>query len=378
MLFVEGVTQYAPEGDLMPPVQIPVMPAWISVGDYDNIFSYQKLATKGITVESRSLQAIIDDRDVFKPSEWGGGKAGMRRPREPLKAEGLWFEDKYKAVQAANPEMNYIEVSALMGRWDAAPEDVKATYEAKAAAALAEHAPKLAEWKANVAAEAQQNAAACLDGNTGKVVDLEQFGVDEYDTLQDGCCMGLRFCLPAVDQTNLIKSILFDAHVTPSKVKVLPGGDDYGQSGEAAPALFHVDSSGKACFSASEAQAASALRTSPPCGSTSASRLACSARSLCSRSSRATSPRTFATSACAHSSSKRASLPVTSPYSHLCPRHRAVYGKLNFLRVSGIVRLDAGAGAAATSGELAAFDAWPAPDKKNPKLNFRDFDDGFY
>ena len=266
MLFVEGVTQYAPEGDLMPPVQIPVMPAWISVGDYDNIFSYQKLATKGITVESRSLQAIIDDCDVFKPSEWGGGKAGRRRPREPLKAEGLWFEDKYKAVQAANPEMNYIEVSALMGRWDAAPEDVKATYEAKAAAALAEHAPKLAEWKANVAAEAQQNAAACLDGNTGKVVDLEQFGVDEYDTLQDGCCMGLRFCLPAVDQTNLIKSILFDAHVTPSKVKVLPGGDDYGtkppaaaaQSGEAAPALFHVDSSGKACFSASEAQAASA------------------------------------------------------------------------------------------------------------------------
>ena len=69
---------------------------------------------------------------------------------------------------------------------------------------------------------------------------------------------------------------------------------------------------------------------------------------------------------------------MTSPYSHLCPRHRAVYGKLNFLRVSGIVRLDAGAGAAATSGELAAFDAWPAPDKKNPKLNFRDLDDGFY
>ena len=114
------------------------------------------------------------------------------------------------------------------------------------------------------------------------------------------------------------------------------------------------------------------------------------ARSLCSppqqsrKPQRLSSPRTFATSACAHSSSQRASLPVTSPYSHLCPRLRgtgpSTASSTLFARVGNRPprRLDAaGGGAAATSGELAAFDAWPAPDKKNPKLNFRDFDERF-
>ena len=341
-LFVEGVTQFVIEGDPCTPRKIPVMAAWVSLGDYDNIFSYRKFASKTSDVVPLSLQTQLDEHDVFKPGAFGSGGVGMR-PQEPQPAKSKFMREQF--INGAHNEysglMPYHEIVALVERrWVAASPEDKAPYEASYAQEFAEYAPKLAEWQAKMAAIQLENEKACVEGNVGKEVNLEEFGVDDYETLQAGCCMGLRFCLPQTDTLKEAQGYLFEAHHTPSQVKVLPGGDDYGaapaatEGDEAASALFHLDSSGKACFSAAEAKAASAHI--------------------------ATIQLDERVKACLQR--KKFVLPQQSRNisEHFC--NEAVYGKLNVLCVSGVVRLDATE--AHDAEALPTFDAWPLAGRK--------------
>ena len=266
------------EGDPSAATVVPIMPAWVSLGDYDNIFSYHKLAIKG-SVKPSSMGHLAANHDIFAPSTHGylSGK-----PRKPDDARACFVKVKVKEIMGVPPALTAREYyqrvheaeAKSTAAWATAPAEEKASFEAAAAAALAEHETALAAWQEQQKA-AQLEMESKFLGQVGKEVNLEEdFGIDSYDKLQseDGVCMGLRCCLSQrckIGRSDVHlnqQSLLFEAHVVPTSVVVLPGGNDYA-GGEApgadadtkAPApLFHLDSSGKACFSAAEAKTASA------------------------------------------------------------------------------------------------------------------------
>ena len=255
---------------------VPIMPAWVSLGDYDNIFSYHKLAIRG-GIKPSSMEHLAANHDVFGPSAYPSGK-----PRKPADARARFVVGKGKEIlgELVPSWGNYREVEAKYEEaWAVAPAEEKAPFEAAATTAAAEHATALAAWQEQQQV-AQLETEARFLGQVGKEVNLEEdFGIDSHDKLQseDGCCMGLRCCLPYAPKGATEKpgrrdmqldkqTLLFEAHAVPDVVVVLPGGNDYAGSeapgadadADAPAPLFHLDSSGKACFSAAEAKTASA------------------------------------------------------------------------------------------------------------------------
>ena len=260
---------------------VPIMPAWVSLGDYDNIFSYHKLAIRG-DVKPSSMGHLAANHDIFAPSTSG-------KPRKPAEARACFVKAKVKEIlggRAAPPptmrkhyqrkyhqRVHEAEAKSAAA-WAAAPAEEKAPFEAAEAAALAEYATALAAWQEQQKV-AQLEMESKFLGQVGKVVNIGD--VDELNEKLssedgDGVCMGLRFCLsPSKTWSSDVhlnqQALLFEGRVWPESVVFLPGGNDYA-GGEApsaddananAPApLFHLDSSGKACFSAAEAKTASA------------------------------------------------------------------------------------------------------------------------
>lgn len=137
---------------------------------------------------------------------------------------------------------------------------------------------------------------------------------------------------------------------------MLPGGADYDSQAEEG-ALFHRDSAGKTCFSAAEARAATEhLETIR----------------LEERVKAALQKKHFV-------------LPQQSRNVEQGFCNEQLYGKMNLLSVSGVVRMDASGGAASNPSNE-TFDAWPSKEALNDPDRFRSaydgeaefYDGGFY
>jgi hypothetical protein len=211
IVFVEGVLTYSSEGDESA-TTYPVAPAWISVGDYDNVLLYHKMGIKHPSIKNNEdLRSMRGRCDMFKAK--GYGKDGIGSPPRVghHDAEQMGYQAKYQealAAATAGSGKGYLGWGARVAvekearaAWASATAEEKAAVEAKFAAEAERCGRELKEWQAKQKAKTAENEAAFFAKlPPGTACDLHEHGFEEYGGGDEGDLgnsihMGLRVSL---------------------------------------------------------------------------------------------------------------------------------------------------------------------------------------
>ena len=340
MVFVEGIVIFNYGGD-MSKEKVPVLPAWVSLGDYDNILLYRKVAYKGDTVP-----ASLADLDKLCNIWTAYPELLELAEKQPAHSASSFLRDQ---IDSWAPEGD------LQERNGQRHPEVAAAFsspESRSGCKLASSVVCGLRVALPPGGESER-----LGPLTGLLFE-ERVHIMDMDLvhLPDG--IGRRgMPRPSGEPSAATTSDVAPKDAADGEGEDRPEGEPAeGQAtpppppvarrqGSARPAwLFHRDMHGCSCFTADEARQATERVL---------------ALELDERVKACLQRKKFVLPQHAHSFN-----------SHFC--NESVYGTMNLLSVSGIVRLEAAPVAART--QLApVFDAWPPPEVLRDKRH-RDFE----
>lgn len=266
-----------------------MLPAWLSLGDHENIFMYRRLVDKELEVQEEcELTTIHRTANIFKHPDLIAAAAET--------SSGSSFEWP-KSVE--------------LGRYDGILGD-----------------PRDNNWTSS------DDKKDMPPGETVALGLMACFGPDRRKTSSTS---------PSSQLQRNIHRLLFDhegTHINRLPLTLLPGtapteametDDEGAPDPEPSTRLFHIDDEGKTCFSREEAEAASQLVAD---------------MALDERVKQSIQHKRFV-------------LPQQTQNIDGGFCNEAVYGRLNLLTVTGLVRLDSAKPIKAPSVKV-AFDAWPS------------------